>query len=215
MSSSDGDIVEIYDKNESFFLKFNDRSESLIDLQNETHKYKPNFKISRENLFRSADKDNIWDLFTDNFSEFKEYPCNDSMEEEVKSLLHIIKTFEDWKSKTYPLNVTMNDFLKFLERHTVNTDAQDYRIKAIQKYIKTNKNTQFTTEKMSPVHGKPHMKIKKDSDNLNPYFKSENSNVCIAQNNSDSNSIDDLLKRKKEIALNRRRILLNRKDIDL
>ncbi|KAK6589278.1 hypothetical protein RS030_213417 [Cryptosporidium xiaoi] len=215
MNLSDGNIVKNYNRDDSFLGVFDYKGNSLSDIGNKAHKHNLNIKVSRESLFEDTNKDSIWELFTDKFLEFKDYPCNDSVEKEVKSLFGVIKIFEDWKSKTYPMNVTMIDFLKLVERHTLHAEAQDYRIKAIQKYKSTNKNTQVLTEKVSLIDRKLQTKLTKDSDYLNLGSKNSDNDVCVTLDYSNNNLIaDNLLRRKREIALNKRRMLLNRRDVN-
>ena len=214
MSSDSINLNESISRTDESLNGISENNNQYIHRKGKIHRHIPNFKVTRETLFGNTDKSSIWELFINKFFEFDNYPSENNLEDEVRSLFFVIKAFEDWKSETYPINIGTIDFFKLVERHTLHFETQDCRVRAIKKYKEINKGDDILTKNVSSIYTEAGQKYEDVNDCLIKDPENEDRSVCEFKDSASKFAIDDLLKSKKEMALHRRRLLLSRKVIN-
>ncbi|KAH8583808.1 uncharacterized protein ELE39_001554 [Cryptosporidium sp. chipmunk genotype I] len=168
----------------------------------------PTVKLNRKLIFSSNEKNNLWDFFSSNFLLFKFYPSGSEIEEELKSIHEVIKVFENWKSLISTKRMSLFDFCKTIEKLTFHAETQDYRLRAVFKYksIKKEMNFNFSSSKLRSINSKEHADQNEIASDQNSSSKSEEPN----QNLEGSSEIEEKLRIRRELALKRRKLLLNK-----
>lgn len=156
----------------------------------------PTVKFNGKLIFSSNEKNNLWEFFSNHFLSFKFYPLGSEIEEELNSIHKMIKIFENWKSTVSTKKMSLIDFCKTIEKYTLHTQTQDYRLRALYKYKSIRK-----------VDSERHTGRSKMVNDHVPDLKLDNPN----QNLESKCGIDEKLKARREMALKRRKLLLTNK----
>ncbi|KAF7458633.1 hypothetical protein HWI79_718 [Cryptosporidium felis] len=164
-----------------------------------------NIDLYSKRVFSNTEKYNIWELFTNDLLQPKHYPSASEADEEIRSIQDLIRVFEHWKSQLSNDKISLVDFCRIIERNTLQSDIQDYRVNLIQRYKRLINEIEESKTNL------PNFEVESSNADASNELNDPDiiSSASSMQTNSISSEVENKLKLRKEFALKKRKLLLN------